>query len=304
MSTEPVLGGGGTGPCPSPESSMNEDKGHQVSMSEELAAQERSPGPVLGDRGQGLARLQSLAQMRIKGSRRSCQTVGLQQLRKSEVLIEYADVFAKHDLDIGHFNELMHYIKTGPANSIKQHMCCMPLGFKNVEQKTLKSMKDAGVIEPSNSEWASPPVLVRKKDNSWRYCFDFWALNAVTVKDAYPLPQINDCIDGLAKKELFCTLDMNSGYWQIPIAPEDRHKTAFITRYRLHQFLGMPFGTPSAPTTFQWCINSVMAVLIWNTVIVYLDDVNVTGRDFEDMLHSLKVVVGRFWKYGLKLKPS
>ena len=198
----------------------------------------------------------------------------------------------------------MHYIKTGQANSIKQHMRRTPLGFENVEQKTLKSMKDAGVIEPSNSDWASPPVLVRKKDNSWRYCIDFRALNAVTVKDAYPLPRIDDCIDGLAGKELFCTLDMNSGYWQIPIAPEDRHKTAFITRYGLYQFLRMPFGTSNAPATFQRCINSVLAGLIWNTVIVYLDDVNVTGRDFEDMLHSLKFVLGRFRKYGLKLKPS
>ena len=329
MSTEPVLYDGGTGPCPSPESSMNEDIVHQVSLSEDSAALEGSPGPVLGDGGTGPrpspepSTDMDEGQQKIvpdswitaaEGLPQHVQKLyidtlpyldnGDQARRLREVLIEYADVLAKHDLGIGHFSELVHCIKTGQANSIKQHMRRTPLGFENVEQKTLKSMKDAGVIEPSNSDWASPPVLVRKKDNSWRNCIDFRALNAVTVKDAYPLPRIDDCIDGLAGKELFCTLDMNSGYWQIPIAPEDRHKTAFITRYGLYQFLRMPFGTSNAPATFQRCINSVLAGLIWNTVIVYLDDVNVTGRDFEDMLHSLKVVLGRFRKYGLKLKPS
>ena len=229
---------------------------------------------------------------------------GNQARRLRGVLTEYADVFARHELDIGHFNALMHYVKTGQACGRRQNMRRTPLGFEEVELKTLRSMKEAGVIEPSSSDWASPPVLVRKKDNTWRYCIDFRALNAVTVKDAYPLPRIDDCIDGLAGKELFCTLDMNSGYWQIPIAPEDRHKTAFITRYGLYQFLRMPFGTSNAPATFQRCINQVLAGLIWDVVIVYLDDVNVTGTDFDDMLRNLETVLKRFRSYGLKLKPD
>ena len=302
---------------------MNEDKVHQMLMSEDRAALEGSLGPVLGDGGTGPRPSPEPSTDMDEGQQKIVpdswitaagelpQHVqklyidtlpyldnGDQARRLCEVPIEYADVFAKHDLDIGYFSELVHYIKMGQANSIKQHMHRTPLGFENVEQKTLKS------IEPSNSDWASPPVLVRKRDNAWRYCIDFRALNAVTVKDAYPLPRIDDCIDGLAGKELFCMLDINSGYWQIPIAPEDRHKTAFITRCGLYQFLPMPFGTSNAPATFQRCINSVLAGLIWNAVIVYLDDVNVMGRNFEDMLHSLKVVLGRFRKYGLKLKQS
>ena len=227
-----------------------------------------------------------------------------QARRLRGVLTEYADVFARHELDIGHFNALMHYVKTGQACGRRQNMRRTPLGFEEVELKTLRSMKEAGVIEPSSSDWASPPVLVRKKDNTWRYCIDFRALNAVTVKDAYPLPRIDDCIDGLAGKELFCTLDMNSGYWQIPIAPEDRHKTAFITRYGLYQFLRMPFSTSNAPATFQRCINQVLIGLIWDVVIVYLDNVNVTGTDFDDMLRNLETVLKRFCSYGLKLKPD
>ena len=288
-SSQQMLGDGKTGPGPSPEPDVEREAPRQILVPDSwIAAAEELPQHVRKLYIDTLTYLDS----------------GEQAQRLREVLIEYADVFAKHDLDIGHFNELVHYIKTGQAHSIKQHMRRTPLGFEHAEQKTLKSMKDAGVIEPSNSDWASPPVLVRKKDNSWRYCIDFRALNTVTVKDAYPLPRIDDCIDSLAGKELFCTLDMNSGYWQIPIAPEDRHKTAFITRYGLYQFLRMPFGTSNAPATFQRCINSVLAGLIWDTVIVYLDDVNITGQSFDDMLQNLKTVLNRFRKYGLKLKPS
>ena len=114
-----------------------------------------------------------------------------------EVLVSYADVFARNDLDIGCFNALEHSIRTTRPGAIKQGMRRTPLGFEQAEKATLQSMKDARVIEPSDSEWASPPVLVRKKDGSWRYCIDFRALNTVTVKDAYPLPLIDDCLDSL-----------------------------------------------------------------------------------------------------------
>ena len=219
------------------------------------------------------------------------------------VLASYADVFAKNDMDVGEFNMIEHSIQTTRPGAIKQGMRRTPLGFEEAEKITLQSMKDAGVIEPSNSQWASPPVLVRKKDGSWRYCIDFRALNTVTVKDAYPLPLIDDCLDSLSGKSVFCTLDMNSGYWQIPVAAEDKDKTAFMTRYGLYQFLRLPFGLSNAPATFQRCMNTVLAGLIWETVIVYLDDINIVGKDFEETLSNLVVVLERFRKYKLKLKP-
>ena len=177
-----------------------------------------------------------------------------------------------------------------------------PLGFEN-EEKVLTSMLKAGVIEQSQSEWESPPVLVRKKDNTWRYCIDFRYLNSVSIKDAYPLPLIEECIDSLSGMKWFCTLDMNSGYWQIPIAEEDISKTAFSTKYGLFQFLRMPFGLVNAPATFQRAMHVVLAGLIWEAVIVYLDDINVLGRTFEETLENLSQVLERFRAYGLKLKP-
>ena len=220
-----------------------------------------------------------------------------------ELLIEFADVFATHDLDIGRFTVFAHRIRTGNAMSLRKSMRRTPLGFDHEERKTLKAMLDAKVIEPSQSEWASPPVLVRKKDGSWRYCIDFRGLNAATTRDAYPLPLIEECIDSLAYMQWYSALDMNSGYWQIPVAEEDKEKTAFITKYGLFHFLRMPFGLSNAPATFQRTMNLVLSGLIWVNVIVYLDDVNVIGKTFQENLANLRVVLARFRKYGLKLKP-
>ena len=178
-----------------------------------------------------------------------------------------------------------------------------PLGFDHEERKTLKAMLDAKVIEPSQSEWALPPVLVRNKDGSWRYCIDIRGLNAVTTRDAYPLPLIGECIDSLADMLWYSALDINSGYWQIPRAEEDKENTAFITKYGLFHFLRMPFGLSNALATFQRTMNLVLSGLIWVNVIVYLDDVNVIGKTFQENLANLRVVLARFHKYGLKLKP-
>ena len=219
------------------------------------------------------------------------------------VLLRYQAVFAATDLDIGRFTALVHYIKTGTAFPIKQRMRRSPLGFEKEEKKTIDSTLNAGVIEPSQSEWASPPVLVRKKDGSWRYCIDFRAVNNETLKDAYPLPLIEECMDSLAGEKYLCTLDMNSGYWQIPVAKEDKEKTAFITRYGLYHFTRMAFGLSNSPATFQRAMHLVLSGLIWDIVIVYLDDINVMGSTFEETLENLDTVLQRFEKYGLKLKP-
>ena len=93
----------------------------------------------------------------------------------------------------------------------------------------IRRMRDAGVIEPATSEWASPIVLVPKKDGSLRFCVDYRRINAKTVADAYPLPRIDDCLDSLGDAEIFTTLDCNTGYWQVPVAPEDRDKTTFTS---------------------------------------------------------------------------
>ena len=235
---------------------------------------------------------------------RSCENLTPEQRHSlAALLIEYQDVFARSDTDLGCLKGVQHTINTGNAAPIKQRMRRTPLGFESEEDKHLQSMLDNNIIRPSFSDWSSPPVLVRKKDGSVRWCIDFRKLNDVTVKDVFPLPLIEECLDTLAGSEFFSTLDMASGYWQIEIAEQDRPKTAFITKGGLFEHNRMAFGLCNAPATFQRAMQLVLEGLTWREVLAYLDDVIVLGPSFDDHISNLACVLQRFRAYNLKLKP-
>ena len=145
--------------------------------------------------------------------------------------------------------------------------------------------------------------MIRKRDGDIRWCIDFRAVNAVTRKDAYPLPLIEQCLDSLAGVVFMSTLDMNSGYWQLLLAVADRCKTAFPTKDGLYEFLRMPFGLCNAPATFQRAVQLVFRGMTWREVLTYLDDINVLGTGFEDHLTNLRKVFERLQEHNLKLKP-
>ena len=156
-------------------------------------------------------------------------------------------------------------------------------------------MLHAGVVEPSVSVWASPSVLVRKRD--------YRALNVVTTKDVYPLPLISECIDTLADITWFSKLDANSAYWEVTIAEEDRHKTAFLTKYGLYQNRKLAFGLCNGPATYALVMELVLRGLSWDIVLSFLCDAIVNGADVDGHLGNLCRVFERFRKYCLKLKP-
>ncbi|XP_049326794.1 uncharacterized protein LOC125786977 [Astyanax mexicanus] len=220
------------------------------------------------------------------------------------LLLKYQSVFATSDRDLGHFNTVTHHIDTGNAKPIRQATRRTPLGFQEEEEEHLKQMLSSGVVVPSTSEWASPVVLVRKKDGGVRWCIDFRKLNELTLKDAYPLPNIEECLDTLEGATVFSTLDLQSGYWQIEVHKRDRCKTAFVTKYGLYEYTRMPFGLCNAPSTFQRAMEVVLRGLQWRNLLIYLDDVIVLGTDIDDSLRNLEVVFERMKQYGLKLKPS
>ena len=130
-------------------------------------------------------------------------------------------------------------------------------------------LKD-GVIQPSTSPWASPVTLVPKSDSTYRFCVDFRKLYSVTVKDSYPLPLIQDIFDQLEGASIFSTLDLKSGYWQIPVSPEDQPKTAFVCHTGLYEFKRMPFGLANAPAVFQRTMDRVLQGLIGKCCFVYI----------------------------------
>ena len=216
--------------------------------------------------------------------------------------MEFQDVFSKGSYDLRCFTEIKHTIDTGDSKPVK--LCRTPLGFEGEEEENLKMMLDVGIIQESCSDWASAPVLVRKKDGLVRYYIDYRELNRRSVKDLFPLPSVSSCLDQLSDNVYFSTLDMASGYWQIEIAEQDRHKTAFITKYGLFEHKRMAFGLCNVPATFQRMIQFVLRGLTWDKVLAYLDDVVVLGKDFQDHMENLRKTLERFRKYNLKLKPK
>ena len=165
-------------------------------------------------------------------------------------------------------------------------------------------MLKQGVIQPSTSAWASPVVLVPKKDGNLRFCVDYRRVNAITKKDVYPLPRIDDILDTLGQARYFSTLDLASGYWQIEMDPATKDKSAFTTHAGLFEFERMPFGLCNAPATFQRLMQAVLAGMEWKFCFVYLDDILVCSRTLEEHLDHLQQVFNRLRKAGLTLKPK
>ena len=152
--------------------------------------------------------------------------------------------------------------------------------------------------------WSSPVVMVRKPDGSWRFCIDFRKLNAVTHRDAYPLPRIDSTLDSLKGATYFTTLDLASGYWLVAMAENDKEKTAFSTPQGHFEFNVMPFGLTNAPATFQRLMECVLAGLSGEECLIYLDDVIVFSVSFKQHMDRLARVFAALEKAQLKLKLS
>ena len=227
-----------------------------------------------------------------------------EKLALKQLLYDYSDIFAKDEFDLGNFTEIEHSIDTGNAKPVKERMRRTPSCFVDEEEAHLKKMLDAGVIQPSISEWCSAPVLIRKRDGTVRWCIDYRKLNQVTVKDVFPLPLMEECLDSLAGNSWYSKLDANSAYYQIKIKPSDRKKTAFTTKYGLFECVRMSFGLCNAPGTYARVMNLILRGLTWKTVLAFLDDILVLGSNFQSHLDNLRAVFDRFRQYQLQLKAQ
>lgn len=241
-----------------------------------------------------------LFQQAAKNCSTEAQTLALAQL-----LREYADVFSSNDEDVGLTNLVSHEIPVVQGtNPVRQPPRRLGMEKDQEVERQVKDLVAKGMVEPTDSSWSSPVVLVKKKDDSWRLCIDYRQLNAVTRKDAYPLPRIDDSLDALAGSVYFSTLDLLSGYWQVPLNEDAQEKAAFVTRGGLWKWRVLPFGLTSAPATFERLMEKVLHGLQWKSLLLYLDDVVVFSPDFDQHLSRLTTVLDRFRGANLKLKPS
>ena len=234
----------------------------------------------------------------------NCDLSVAQRDQLEQLLLQYRHLFCPTGDFQPTTNLVSHSIETGSTSPIRQAPRRVSPHLFGTVTAELDKMLDAGVIQPSSSPWASPVVLVSKKGGGIRFCIDYRKLNAVTVRDAHPIPRIDDTLDCLAGAKVFSTLDLKSGYWQIPMAEEDKSKTAFTTRAGLYEFNVMPFGLTNAPATFQRLMHMVLAGLEWETCLAYMDDINVFASSFEQHLDRLSEVFRRLSSAGLTLNAA
>ena len=193
-----------------------------------------------------------------------------QRRQVSQFLQKYQNVFSTSTYDMGSTTLVEHEINTGGHPPIRQGLRRHPIAHLDIIDEQVREMVQNDLVEPAASPWAANVVLVRKKDETYRLCVDYRALNAVTYQDTYPLPHIDTCLGSMDGATWFSTLDLRSDYHNIPIREQDKDKTAFITRRGCFRYKVLPFGLTTAPSVFQRLMDLVLCGLTYVTCLVYI----------------------------------
>ena len=223
-----------------------------------------------------------------------------------ELLNKYREVIALPGESLGTAVGTEHNIKLKSGTKpIYVPAYRLPHSQRQIVEEHIKDMKAQGVIQDSRSPWNSPLFLVPKKDGSYRPVIDFRKVNEVTEDDRFPLPVLNDLLMSLGLgNTIFSSLDLLSGYWQVPMAPESRAVTAFSTPLGHFEFKSMPFGLKNAPVTFSRMMNTLLSDVLGKNVYAYLDDVIIYNKDPKSHFRTLETVLRKFKEAGLKAKLS
>ena len=206
--------------------------------------------------------------------------------------------------EIGHclVSKPLRIETTGEPFKLKAYR--QPLTKRQIVEDEIDKMLRAGVIRPSQSPFASPITLAPKKSGEIRFCVDYRKLNSMTIRDSYPIPNIQDIFDTLGGSAYFSTLDLRSGYWQLDLDEESIPKTAFTCHKGLYEFTRLPFGLKNAPGQFQRVMNAVLSRFISKSCLIYIDDVVVFSRSAEEHYKHVAEILDCINEAGLTLKLS
>ncbi|KAG2190968.1 hypothetical protein INT47_007113 [Mucor saturninus] len=221
----------------------------------------------------------------------------------ASVVEAHQDAFVENS-GLGRVNLLDHEIPVTTSEPIRSRPYRLTWEEDESLKRELDNLLALGLIRPSRGLWTSPVFFVRKRDNTLRLVVDYRKLNQVTIKDAFPLPHIDDLLDSLGGSSLFSTLDAASGYWQVPVAEESIERTGFVTRQGTFEFTVMPFGLTSAPSTFQRTMSMILGEYIGDFVYVFIDDVIIFSKTLAEHEVHLSLVFEACKKANLKLKRS
>ena len=218
-------------------------------------------------------------------------------------LLGYADAFSQAEFDIGEV-DFEHDIELDPGPCIRDRP--RPVPPQDVEElrQHIQSLLDANIIKPSTSPYASPIVLVRKKNGSLRMCVDYRKVNARTIRDSYALPKIEELFMTLSGAKFFTTMDLSKAYYQVPLTERAKKISAFTTPFGLFEFQRLSFGLVNAPMTFQRLMERCFQDMNLAELIIFLDDVLVHAKSLEELEERTINVLARLRKYGLKLDPD
>lgn len=220
------------------------------------------------------------------------------------LLTKYRDAFSLHEGDLGCTDLIHHEIPLIDDAPVRQRYRRLPPSQFSLVKAHIQELLQQGIVRVSSSPYSSPIVVVQKKCGDIRLCVDYRQLNAKTRKDAYPLPRIEESLDALTGAKWFSTLDLASGYNQVPMSERDKEKTAFCTPFGLFEFNRMPFGLCNAPGTFQRLMERIFGDQSLQSLLLYLDDIIIFSTSFSQHLQRLEMVLSRLQQHNLKLKMS
>lgn len=221
-----------------------------------------------------------------------------------KLINNYRDCFATNLTEVGKTNVTKMTITLSDDTPVTYRPYRMPFSEREVVRGIVRDLMQNDIIRESNSPYSSPVLLVKKKTGEFRMCIDYRALNRKTVKDKYPLPRMDDLLDSLNGSKYFTTLDLASGYHQIPLDEESVPKTAFVTPDGHFEFLRVPFGLANAPAVFQRAINRILGPLRFETAMAYLDDVLIPSVSIKEGIERLESILKLFRTAGLTLRLS